>query len=162
MNQAITSLTFCAKQEQHDDGLKLFMGDWTHSNATVQRPGFVMRILFVFVITLTALLSGCAKRADSIAPVQIPIAAYSNLECEALTQEYLLEYEKLNQLAKQQNQAATGDAVGVFLIGVPTASVTGHDKEGELAVAKGKVLSIENTMKSKSCDVPQSGATNSG
>ncbi|NKK98424.1 hypothetical protein GFM02_09090 [Rhizobium leguminosarum bv. viciae] len=31
------------------------------------------------------------------------------------------------------------DAVAVFLIGVPTASTFGGEKEGQVAVAKGKV-----------------------
>lgn len=44
----------------------------------------------------------------------------------------------LAALEKQQSSAATGDALGVFLIGVPTTSLTGGDKAGEIAVEKGK------------------------
>ena len=106
----------------------------------------------VFSTCALLVIAGCAKRADAIAPVEIPIAAYSNQYCVALSNELVVEREKLAAQAKKQNQAATGDAVGVFLVGVPTASLTGHDQEGELAVTKGKVLSIENAMRSKNCD----------
>lgn len=98
-----------------------------------------------------AIVSGCAKGANSIVPVSIPVAAYSNLNCQELGQEFIKEQESVAFLSKKQNEAAIGDAIGVALIGVPTASITGHDREGKLAVSKGKVLTIESTMKSKSC-----------
>lgn len=79
------------------------------------------------------------------------MAAYGNLGCEQLAQEYLKEQGNLAALSKQQNQAATGDAFGVFLIGVPASSLTGGDKEGQIAVSKGKVTAIESSMKAKSC-----------
>ncbi|MBW9062360.1 hypothetical protein JNB71_03415 [Rhizobium herbae] len=94
---------------------------------------------------------GCAKRPDAIVPVDIPMAAYTNLGCPALVQELLKEQNNLAALSKQQNQAATGDAVGVFLIGVPTSSTFGGDKEGQVAVSKGKVNAINSAIMSKGC-----------
>ncbi len=79
------------------------------------------------------------------------MAAYSNLDCAALSQELKKEQANLAALSKQQNNAANGDAFGVFLIGVPMSSVTGGDKEGTISVSKGKVLSVQNTMKAKGC-----------
>jgi hypothetical protein len=64
----------------------------------------------------------------------------------------------LASISKQQNQAATGDAVGVFMLGVPVSSTFGGDKEGQVAVAKGKVNAIDATLKSKGCRTPGSGA----
>jgi len=87
-------------------------------------------------------VSSCAKRPDAIVPVDVPMAAYSNLDCQALAREY------------QQHDAATGDAVGVFLVGVPMSSTFGGDKEGQVAVAKGKVNAIEANLKTKGCGVP--------
>ncbi len=54
-------------------------------------------------------------------------------------------------VSKAQNDAATGDAFGVFLIGVPMSSTFGGDKEGQVAVNKGKVQAIENALKAKGC-----------
>ena len=39
--------------------------------------------------------------------------------------------------------AVTGDAVGVFLVGVPISSVTGGNKEGQIAASKGKVDALQ-------------------
>ncbi|AVH44028.1 hypothetical protein G6L60_19860 [Agrobacterium tumefaciens] len=82
------------------------------------------------------------------------MAAYSNLDCPALASEYLKEQASLTAVSKQQHDAATGDAVGVFLVGVPMSSTFGGDKEGQVAVAKGKVNAIEANMKAKGCNVP--------
>jgi len=102
-------------------------------------------------VIVTVGLVGCAKRPDAIVPVDIPMAAYTNFGCAGLAQELVKERTTLASLSKQQNQAATGDAVGVFLIGVPASSTFGGDKEGQVAVSKGKVNAIESAMKSKSC-----------
>ncbi|MBW8319295.1 MAG: hypothetical protein K0M47_08075 [Rhizobium sp.] len=110
-----------------------------------------MKKLFVAAASIAA-LSSCAKRPDAIVPVDIPMAAYSNQSCEQLGREMVQEQEKLAAVSKAQNDAANGDAFGVFLIGVPMSSVAGGDKEGQVAVAKGKVQSIENAMKSKGCE----------
>lgn len=59
-----------------------------------------------------------------------------------------LEAERANvaTLSTQQNSAATGDAVGVFLFAVPVSSLVGGNVEGQLATSKGKVLALEQRM----------------
>jgi hypothetical protein len=42
-----------------------------------------------------------------------------------------------------QRSAVTGDALGVFLIGVPMSSLSGGDKAGQIGASKGKVLALE-------------------
>lgn len=110
----------------------------------------MMKIRLI-ALAFTLAVASCAKRPDAIVPVDIPMAAYSSQSCDGLAQELLKEQNNLASLSKQQNQAATGDAFGVFLLGVPASSALGGDKEGQVAVSKGKVNSIENTMKSKGC-----------
>ncbi|WP_110760703.1 hypothetical protein [Rhizobium sp. UGM030330-04] len=112
-----------------------------------------MRYILLFLACGLA-VSSCAKRPDAIVPVDVPMAAYSNLDCQALAREYLKEQASLSAVSKQQHDAATGDAVGVFLVGVPMSSTFGGDKEGQVAVAKGKVNAIEANMKAKGCNVP--------
>lgn len=109
-----------------------------------------MKKLICFAVALVA-LGGCAKRPSAIVPVDIPMAAYTNLECQQLAQEQVKEQTKLAALSKSQNDAANGDAFGVFLIGVPIGSVSGADKEGDVAVSKGKVQAIQSAMMSKGC-----------
>jgi hypothetical protein len=79
------------------------------------------------------------------------MAAYTPSSCQSLARELVTEQQNLASVSKQQNDAATGDAVGVFLIGVPASSTFGGDKEGQVAVAKGKVQAIQNAMRSKNC-----------
>lgn len=99
-------------------------------------------------------LSACAKRPDAIVPADIPMAAYSNYSCEQLAHEMIKEQTALSAVSKQQHNAATGDAFGVFLIGVPMSSTFGGDKEGQVSVAKGKVQAIQSAMMSKGCNAP--------
>ena len=106
-----------------------------------------LSILATTVLTLTA----CAKRPDAISPVSYPIQAYANANCQQLAGEYSKERNLLDAQSKAQNSAATGDALGVFLLGVPTASLTGGDQEGNISVTKGKILAIEAALSSKGC-----------
>jgi opacity protein-like surface antigen len=106
---------------------------------------------FVLAATVLAAVSSCAKRPDAIVPVDIPMAAYSNMTCQQLGQEMVKEQQALAAVSKAQNDAATGDAFGVFLIGVPMSSTFGGDKEGQVAVSKGKVQAIDSALKSKAC-----------
>lgn len=110
-----------------------------------------MNLKICAAVIVTVGLVGCAKRPDAIVPVDIPMAAYTNLGCQSLAQEMVKEQANLASLSKQQNQAATGDAVGVFLLGVPASSTFGGDKEGQVAVSKGKVNAIESATRSKGC-----------
>jgi hypothetical protein len=102
-------------------------------------------------LALLLATTSCAKRPDAIVPADIPMAAYTGSSCPTLATELVKEQENLAALSKAQNQAATGDAVGVFLIGVPASSTFGGDKEGQVAVSKGKVQAIQNAMRSKNC-----------
>lgn len=105
----------------------------------------------VLVAATIAAVSSCAKRPDAIVPVDIPMAVYDSQNCQQLGNELIKEQQNLAAVSKAQNEAATGDAVGVFLIGVPMSSAVGGDKEGQVAVSKGKVQAIENTLKAKGC-----------
>ena len=92
-------------------------------------------------ITLTAAalaLSACAPGFDSIAPVPAPAGAYSGMTCTQLHNERQQITQQLSTLESQQRSAQASDAVGVFLIGVPTGSLTGGDKQGTIAAVKGQ------------------------
>ena len=58
------------------------------------------------------------------------------------------ERNTLSTLSVQQNNAVAGDAVGVFLIGVPVSSLSGGDKAGEIAATKGKIIALEARLAS--------------
>jgi type IV pilus biogenesis protein CpaD/CtpE len=123
----------------------------TRDFMTPQSWGEIMKREIIVLAAAATLVAGCARRPDAITPVAIPVAAYQNLDCRQLAQETIRENEILAALSEQQNSAATGDAVGVFLLGVPLSSTFGGDKEGQVAVSKGKVNALEAAMQSKNC-----------
>lgn len=104
-------------------------------------------------LVVALLFSGCAKRPNAVVPANLPSETYANYSCGQL--ERLLVSEKANEktLTSKQRGAADADAIGIFLVGIPVAGVLGGDVEGELSVAKGKVLSIQSQRIAKQCDV---------
>ena len=107
-------------------------------------------MLIVGLMT-TMVLGACAQRPEKIGPAGIDIAAQTNKSCSQLRLALANEQGNVNTLSSKQNSAANGDALGVFLIGVPTSSLTGGDVETELSIAKGKVVSIETALQIKKC-----------
>lgn len=103
---------------------------------------------------LALALAGCAKNPDAIAPITMPANAYAGLTCEQLAAEHQRSSAALAAVSEQQKQAATGDAVGVFLLGVPVSSLSGADKEGLVALHKGEIVAIEGAMRSQQCLPP--------
>lgn len=107
------------------------------------------RYLFVLAALLAA--SGCAKGPDAITPMAMPVNAYSGLTCEQLAAEHQRSTTALAAVSAQQKQAVTGDAVGVFLVGVPMSSLTGGDKEGFVAQHKGEVIAVQAAQRYAGC-----------
>lgn len=93
-------------------------------------------------LALTAAVAALALSACAPRPVSLG-NAYVNHDCRAAVSELNAERQSLVALSQAQSNAATGDAIGVFLIGVPTSSLTGGNKAGDIAASKGKILALE-------------------
>lgn len=87
----------------------------------------------------------CTPRPDSIAPVSMT-GAFDHLSCSMAKEKLTTERLNLAALERKQNNAATADAVGVFLLLVPVSKVTGGDVAGELGASKGAVLALEQRV----------------
>lgn len=102
-------------------------------------------------LTTAALLAGatmlgaCAQSPDSILPVSMG-NAFVEMPCGQARQMLAAERQTLAALEVRQNDAVAGDALGVFLVGVPMSSLSGGDAAGEIAAAKGKVIALENRL----------------
>jgi hypothetical protein len=105
----------------------------------------------VIAAMVVLVVTGCARRPDSIAPASIPFEAYASMDCAQINSLLISERQILTSLEAQQNSAANGDALGVFLIGVPVSSLTGGDQEGNIAVSKGKVQALEAAQLQNNC-----------
>ncbi len=58
---------------------------------------------------------------------------------------------RLGIASNAQQRAATGDALGVFMIGVPVSSLAGTDRETEVAILKGQADALGQEMIKKDC-----------
>lgn len=92
-------------------------------------------------------LAACAKNPDSIAPVSLG-NAYQALDCATAINELRASISNLEALSSAQRGAVAGDAIGVLLIGVPTSSLTGGNKEGAIAAEKGKIEALRARLAS--------------
>ncbi len=99
------------------------------------------------VLALLAFTAACAQSPGSIAPVSMG-SAFSSVPCNVAAADLQNERAALAALERTQNGAVAGDAIGVFLLGIPVSSLTGGDKAGEIGTSKGKVLALETRMKS--------------
>lgn len=110
-------------------------------------------MLRVITVTLGVgiVLAGCAKRPNAVVPTTLPSDTYAAYSCDQLAVELEKSKAEVDALSAKQTNAANADAVGVFLVAVPVGSLTNNDVEGELSVAKGKVVSIQSQQIAKKC-----------
>ena len=104
-------------------------------------------VLLVAVLAVSA----CAKAPEQIAAADIGSGVYRGQSCAQLTQQRLKISQDLENLSAAQKSAQSGDAWGVFLLGLPLSSMSGNDKETAIAVAKGHVQEIDKERQRKGC-----------
>ena len=85
-----------------------------------------MKLINAAALAGVVVLAACATRPDKIAAVP------NSGPCTDA------DRTRLATLYGKQDKAATGDALGVFLIGVPVSSLAGADNEAEIAILKGR------------------------
>ncbi len=95
-----------------------------------------------FAFLALPLLAACAQSPSAIQPVSMA-GAYTGISCTEARQMLTAEQQTLTALSAAQQGAVAGDAIGVFLVGVPMSSLTGGDKAGDIATSKGKILALE-------------------
>lgn len=96
-------------------------------------------------LLLLPVVAACAKGPDAIVPVSMG-AAFQATPCREAHALLAQERVQLASMSESQRSAQMGDAVGVFLLGVPVSSLSGADKEGMIATSKGKVIALESRV----------------
>jgi hypothetical protein len=109
-----------------------------------------MTLRKVAVISL-ALLSACAQQPDKVAAVHQSEAEFAGKSCAQLAADRVTLEQNVANISAVQRSAADGDALGVFLLGVPTSSMSGGDKATDLAVAKGRLQALDRARAAKNC-----------
>lgn len=96
----------------------------------------------IIAIASTLAIAACAQSPGSIQPVSMG-DAYSGVSCQSASARLITERQSLAALESKQKAAVAGDAMGVFLLGIPVSSLTGQDVSGEIAASKGRVIALE-------------------
>jgi hypothetical protein len=96
-----------------------------------------------FLIPVFFLVAACAAAPENIAAVDVGPRAYQGFNCSQLAEAKVQYNQSLENLSAQQRDAQSGDAVGVFLLGLPLSSMSGGDKETQIALAKGHIQAVE-------------------
>ena len=100
---------------------------------------------------LIAAAAGCAKSPEDIQAASLPPSAYAGASCADLAAADVSAATQLEDASRRQREAQTGDAVGVFLIGIPMASLGGNDAEAEIASLKGQRAAIQQARAAQDC-----------
>lgn len=103
------------------------------------------------MILALALVAGCAKQPEAVAALNVSSKTYSGLSCSQLSAEAVTAKQRIAALSAKQKSAATGDAMGVFLLGLPVSSMSGNDSETALAYAKGQADAIDRVRVQRGC-----------
>ncbi|WP_127143320.1 hypothetical protein [Pelagibacterium montanilacus] len=102
-------------------------------------------------LAAVVLLAGCAKRPESIAPSYVSHLTYMDLSCSQLLEERARVDAAYTQAAQAQNDAASGDAVGVFFLGMPTSTLSGGNIAPQVANLKGQQEALHQASIRKNC-----------
>lgn len=108
-------------------------------------------MLRLTAIAAAALLAGCAAKPESIQAAYVSTVPYETWTCEQLATEAQHIDQAMTGAFAQQNQARTNDAVGVFFIGLPVASMSGGNVAPQIANLKGQQEAVRQTMQRKGC-----------
>ena len=107
------------------------------------------KLIFTLAVSI---LSSCANRPESISASYISHERYINNNCGQLSTQKLDSWMELSKVSEMQNSKANGDAVGVFLLGIPFSQLSG-DHEADVAKLKGEVEAIETAQIKNGCTV---------
>ena len=106
---------------------------------------------FTALLTIVAALAGCAKSPESIAPAYVSPTAYNGWDCKQLAEENMRVSHALAVASQQQNNARTGDVVGVALIGMPVSTLSGDNIAPQIADLKGQRDALMRARLDKHC-----------
>lgn len=111
-----------------------------------------MRTAPLFCLALAAIgaLSACASRPESIPASYVSHEKYTHLDCAQLATRMTDTRAELDKYAKLQDSKATGDAWGVFLLGIPFSQLSG-DHAGDVARLKGEVEAVDTAQVKNQC-----------
>lgn len=105
-----------------------------------------------WIIALVALmLSACAQNPKNIQALYVSELQYQAYSCEQLRETLLNVNTALGNAHYQQGVARGNDALGILVVGLPVASMTGRDQTSQVAYLKGHADAIQRSGEIKKC-----------
>lgn len=106
---------------------------------------------FLILPLFCTILANCAQKPEDIGASYVSPTTYLAFSCNQLASEARRLDNAYTQAAASQRQARTNDTVGVILIGLPTASLSGSNIAPQIASLKGQIETVHRTQISKNC-----------
>jgi hypothetical protein len=103
------------------------------------------------IVAGAILASGCAQSPESVQPAYASEVPYMSWTCDQLGQEGMNLSTALAQASKQQEDARTGDTVGVIFLGLPVSSTSGSNVAPEIARLQGEINAVRHVGIKKNC-----------
>ena len=99
----------------------------------------------ILASSIAILLGACATRPEGISASYVSHEKYTGADCIRLATQMSDSRAELAKVFEMQNSKATGDAWGVFLLGIPFSQLSG-DHAGDVARWKGEVEAVETAQ----------------
>ena len=96
----------------------------------------------ILAVCIAASLGACAASPETIPAAAIPPSIYAGYSCDRLLDLRLRIEDALQAAMMQQQSASNSDAWGVFLVGLPVASLSGGDIAPRVASLKGQRATV--------------------
>ena len=114
-----------------------------------------MKQLCALLLSVGFVLSGCASRPESIEAAYVSPLEYSDYNCSQLAQELRRIGRKVQEVAGDQSDQATNDAVamgvGLVIFWPALFFLIGDDRAEEFARLKGESEAVEQAAIAKEC-----------
>ena len=104
-----------------------------------------------FAAIATLFMAGCAEAPTDIPPQYVSSVPYLDMTCRQLGDERLHLADQLVAASEQQDNARTDDTIGVLLVGLPTASMSGGDVAPQIALLKGEAQAVRQAEYRNRC-----------
>ena len=105
------------------------------------------------IICATLAIAGCAAAPAKVPAAMVSQSQYDGQSCESLAALQTQNEVNLAALTKRQNDTHNRDVVGVLLLGLPTASMSGEDVAKQLGQAKGEQIALADAKKRQGCAI---------
>lgn len=102
-------------------------------------------------IAALAALSACAPTPESIQAAYVSDLPYRGYSCDQLGEEGVRLQQALATASVAQSNARTNDTVGIILIGMPVASMSGQSIAPQIALYKGQIEAVRTASLRNNC-----------